>query len=455
MNLTSLRNAVNMSIETSEEGVGFRINMAKLKERAEKAGFIPLWYRTSINSEKLHTDDVVILSAFGSGKDISWFTKDKQIATLIFVVKEEDSEILNDLLDQVETYRKNTKPIQYPGLHDRLLHYGSCIYTEDDRAINVVNEIVAKFRTVSCLVGKGANVIIKFRDSENTPTEIEVNPTSDYAAIVKVNGKAVYYKSIIDAFNDVEEGGTLILNNDVSVSENFNIEKSCTIESPEGKQYSINATKDFSIPKGQLGALIGVKSNVKVTLRNLNINSNGMTRGIMAQAGSVKVENCTITGNKGKSYPGGVYATKSAEIIMNNCVIVDNEVADKYVDDIAISACKDIWVGANAKCVLDNCTAGNVYVNSNSYSKSNKGYLEVVNATKIDQVYLEFDEDFGADMLYNDGVIKKFLVVASDKSIVTVTDKLVPGKMYSGGIDPVNKEEETPEETTGEEVATE
>lgn len=148
MNLTSLRNAVNMSIETSEEGVGFRINMAKLKERAEKVGFIPIWYRSSINSEKLHTDDVVLLSAFGSGKDISWFTKDKQIATLIFVVKDDENEILKDLLDQVETYRKNTKPINYPGLHDRLLHYGSCIYTEDDRAINVVNEIVAKYRTV-------------------------------------------------------------------------------------------------------------------------------------------------------------------------------------------------------------------------------------------------------------------------------------------------------------------
>lgn len=445
MNLTSLRNAVNMSIETSEEGVGFRINMAKLKERAEKVGFIPIWYRSSINSEKLHTDDVVLLSAFGSGKDISWFTKDKQIATLIFVVKDDENEILKDLLDQVETYRKNTKPINYPGLHDRLLHYGSCIYTEDDRAINVVNEIVAKYRTVSCLVGKGANVIIKFRDSENTPTEIEVNPTSDYAAIVKVNDKAMYYKNVIDAFNDVEDGGTLTLNNDVTISENIVIDKNCTIESPEGKDYSINAASDFAIPEKQLGAMIGIKTNVHVTLRNLNINSNGKARGILAQAGTVEMENCTVTGNKCSSYPGGIYITKSADINMNNCTIIDNDVADEYKDDIAITACKDIWVGANAKCVLDNCTAGNVYVNANSYSKSNKGFLEVVNATKIEQVYLEFDEDFGADMLYNDGVIKNFLVVGSDKSIVTVTDKLVPGKMYSGGI------EVTPKEVTDEE----
>lgn len=71
--------------------------------------------------------------------------------------------------------------------------------------------------------------------------------------------------------------------------------------------------------------------------------------------------------------------------------------------------------------------------------------LFAINATKIEQVYLEFDEDFGADMLYNDGVIKNFLVVGSDKSVVTVTDKLVPGKMYSGGI------EVTPKEVTDEE----
>ena len=64
--------------------------------------------------------------------------------------------------------------------------------------------------------------------------------------------------------------------------------------------------------------------------------------------------------------------------------------SDEYNDDIAITACKDIWVGANAKCVLDNCTAGNVYVNANSYSKSNKGFLEVVNATFFQLLCLFF-----------------------------------------------------------------
>ncbi|MCM1215996.1 MAG: right-handed parallel beta-helix repeat-containing protein [Lachnospiraceae bacterium] len=435
MNLTGLRNAVNMSIETSDEGVGFRVNMTKLTEKADKVGFIPLWYRTSVNSEKLHTDDVVLLSAFGSGKDISWFTKDKQIATLIFVNKDDVDENLQDLLDQIDVYRKNTKPINYPGLHDRLLHYGSCIYTEDDRAINVVNTIVAKYKTVSCLIGKGANIVIKFRDSENTPTEIEVNPTSGYAAIVEVAGKAVYYKNVVDAFNDLEDGGTLTLNNDAVINENIAITKNCTIEAPEGKTYSITTDESFiQNPDNKIGALFSIKSKVDVTFRNLTINSKGKTRAIVAQAGTLTMDNCTITGNK-YSYPGGIYVTKSAEVTMTNCNVVDNDVSDEYLNDTAIVACKDIWVGANAKCVLDNTNAGNVYVNSNSYSKSNKGYLEVVNASKINQVYLEFDEGYGADMLYNDGTIKKLIAVASDgETLVTITDPLESGKMYSGGV---------------------
>lgn len=434
MDLTNLKTAVSLSVETIEGDVGFRVNMTKLTQKADELGYIPLWYRSSFNSRSLRTEDASLLSAFVSGKDLSWFSKEKHILTLIFISKENVDEDLQEYLDQLEYYRKNTKPINYPSLHDRLLHYGTCIYTEDDRAINVVNTIVSKYETIGCLIGKGANILIKFRDSEGGGAEIVDNPTAEFDAIVEVDGKAVYYKSIIDAVDDIAEGGTLTLNNDVTIDGNFKFTKNCTIEAPEGKTYSISTSDDFSQTTSEINALIGIDSDIEVTFRNVTINSGGKIRGIIAKAGKISMENCTITGNKHSSYPGGLYLTNGSEAVLTNCTIVGNEIGDDYVDDISKVACKDLWVGANAKCVLDNCEVENAYVNANEYSASNKGYLEVRNATKIDKVYLEYDKGFGADMIYQDGYIGTLNIVASDGSLVTVTEELEPGKTYSGGI---------------------
>lgn len=438
MDYNELRKVVASCIEGPDHSINFRLNMYKLTRLSEVFGLIPLFYKNHFTSKEITAEDMPFIAEYCKGNDLLWFDENKAFLTCIFVRAEDMDSDLQNLLQDILRYRIDQKKTKHPLCHENVNHHNNCIYKESTDIIDIISKIVSKYPCHMCFIAKAVtpqNILLNIRFRPNnilSEIEKEENGELSYPAKVEQNGKVVYYNDISEALEAVEENGEVIITSDIALNTPIEIIKSLTIKAPEGKNFVISTDDDFEQPEGT-GELIGIRTNSTVTLKNLTINSNGKTRGVYIDKGTLTVDNCIITGNKYKSYPGGVYMTKSSNCTFINSTITGNEVGDDYANDEMVSFSKDMWIGANAKCTLQSTKVGNIFVNANSYSIDDKGWL-VFDGGVIDLLYLEYAEGFGADMTYKKGVIKKMLIMASDEtSVIEYTNGLKPDTTYSGG----------------------
>ncbi|MCM1215995.1 MAG: right-handed parallel beta-helix repeat-containing protein [Lachnospiraceae bacterium] len=438
MDYNELRKIVASCIEGPEQSINFRLNMYKLTRLSEVLGLIPLFYKNHFLSKEITAEDMPFIAEYCKGNDLLWFDENKAFLTCIFVRQEDMDTDLQNYLQNILRLRIEQKKDKHPFCHDHVNHHHDCYYKESNDIIDIISKIVSKYPCHMCFIAKAVttqNILLNIRFRPNSvlsEIEKEENGEMSYPAKVEQEGKVIYYNSLSEAIDAVEEGGEITITSDINLDAPIEITKSMTIKAPEGKNFTISTNDGFEQTEGT-GELIGIRTNANVTLKNLTINSNGKTRGIYTDKGSLTVENCIITGNKYKSYPGGVYLTKAVECTFINSTITGNEVGDDYAEDEIIGFTKDIWVGTNAKCTMQSTKVGNMFVNANSYSATDKGML-VFDGNVIDTLYLEYADGYGADMLYKKGVIKKMLMMASDgSSVVEYTDGLEPDTTYSGG----------------------
>ena len=268
---------------------------------------------------------------------------------------------------------------------------GTMIRPDISELSNFPDIIYLDYETFKLILEDGlgdndANYVIDLR------TNIKLSNTQFIKQNVTING----YEHTISAIKNVE---------------NFGATTEGTYQGKENRSL-------FMIPCGDEYA------NLEVKFNNVTLDGNGLARGLSLYKGKTTLENVIIKNGKAadNSWSGGIFLTGDAELSINECTITGNVQYDEEIEsekakideDEYINYAADLWVGANAKVVVessavDNNTIGNVWVNANEYSQNNQGSFTLTNG-EIENVWLEYDKGYGAILNVNSGVVKNLYI---------------------------------------------
>ena len=235
----------------------------------------------------------------------------------------------------------------------------------------------------------------------------------------------------------VATGGDIKLAEDITLTSTLNLAKDVTIDG-QGV-YAIKAADNFSSGNSNNTACV-LYVSATVTLKNVTVNGNEKCRVIFCDKGKLTIDGATITNGKAPDFVGGfiggVYMTSSASFEMNSGSIVGNKNVEKYQNDNYLQYSSDLWIGANATGALtaiNGGTIGNVFVNSNEYSANNPGSF-TMNGGTVTNLYVEYDEGYGAKFKYTDGTIEHLYLSKENGNGQSIEVTPVKGTDYSGGV---------------------
>ena len=300
---------------------------------------------------------------------------------------------------------------------------------------------IHEFNRASAQFGDVHNIEFAIANSNyNLEYNTKTLTVKNFVDLCDAEGNVVgYYSNIQEALNEAENGQRIVLNKDLSINKTININKSITIDG-QGK-FSLIAAKAFisETYAGQpTSSIFNVTSNVDFKLKNITLNGAQVVRGVSAFAGNVEIDNATITNGKktDKWRSGGVYITSKASFNMTGGTIINNDASDEEYTKY----CADLWIGANAQGLVNSSitggVVGNVFVNSNSYSATDAGKF-TLNGGTIDNIYVEYDSNYGATFEYVTGKINNLMVslLNDGGNYYGVYETLTPveGRTYKGG----------------------
>ena len=257
------------------------------------------------------------------------------------------------------------------------------------------------------------------------------------------NGLITTANALQDAISTATDNTTITVSGTIEISAPIDIDDTITITGTNNAE--IKASNDFSG-----GYLIGLKTTDKtLTLGNIKLNANEKARVVYCSAGSLVVNGATITGGKtASSYIGGVYMTNNSMFEMDSGSITGNEVSDRYESDGYLQYSADLWIGANVTAGLAGGEVGNVFVNANSYSKTDPGCF-IMQAGHVTNLYAEYCDTYGAQVIYGDATLDHLYLSTTkgngDK--VEITSRII-GMTYKGGV--TNADEMSPVAMIGE-----
>lgn len=251
---------------------------------------------------------------------------------------------------------------------------------------------------------------------DEVDVDILVNPVIDCDCSKDIN--------LNEMIANATAGSTIILSSDVSTKETIVFDKELTID---GNGYSI-------IYKGEKMTEDGIISNNgnNVTLTDLAINGNNKARAIMNKGGKLVLNNVSVINNVIEAnQTAGIVATGDTVIELNDCTLTGNKASyqdekDKYA--------ADLWVGSNASATINGGTYDNIFVNANASSSHDKGMTTMVAGT-VENLWLEYTENYGADLTITDGAIEKLYIAnknGGDEAMMILNNP-VAGK-YEGGL---------------------
>lgn len=249
---------------------------------------------------------------------------------------------------------------------------------------------------------------------------MKVNPSVQ----IKRGSAILNYATFASALENAQDGDEIKLFNDVTLDSTVAITKTISIN---GQGNKIVASQQF---EGYNVFELETKDTI-FTLKNVTVDANLKARVIYVNSGKLIIDGATIqNGNRTDgAYPFGVYITNSASFEMKSGSIVgNNDTSEEYNKKY----CSDLWIGANANAVISGGKIGNMFVNANSYSQTNKGKT-VMNGGEIASLWVEYGNGYGAEFTYNDGTITK-LSVSTEVEGQAVEVTPVKGTTYVGGI---------------------
>lgn len=271
----------------------------------------------------------------------------------------------------------------------------------------------------------------------------EGQPSSGGGSGSSTSNTVTNAQELTNAINTATDNTTITVTGTIEISAPIDIDDTITITGTNNAE--IKASNEFSG-----GYLIGLKTTDKtLTLGNIKLNANEKARVVYCSAGSLVVDGATITGGKtASSYIGGVYMTNNSMFEMDSGSITGNEVSDRYESDGYLQYSADLWIGANVTAGLAGGEVGNVFVNANSYSKTDPGCF-IMQAGHVTNLYAEYCDTYGAQVIYGDATLDHLYLSTTkgngDK--VEITSRVI-GMTYKGGV--TNADEMSPVAMIGE-----
>ena len=257
------------------------------------------------------------------------------------------------------------------------------------------------------------------------------------------NGLITTADALQEAINTATDNTTITVSGTIEISAPIDIDDTITITGTNNAE--IKASNEFSG-----GYLIGLKTTDKtLTLGNIKLNANEKARVVYCSAGSLVVDGATITGGKtASSYIGGVYMTNNSMFEMESGSITGNKVSDRYASDGYLQYSADLWIGANVTAGLAGGEVGNVFVNANSYSKTDPGCF-IMQAGHVTNLYAEYCDTYGAQVIYGAATLDHFYLSTTEGNgdKVEITSRVI-GTTYKGGV--TNADEMSPVAMIGE-----
>lgn len=242
------------------------------------------------------------------------------------------------------------------------------------------------------------------------------------------NGLITTADALQEAINTATDNTTITVSGTIEISAPIDIDDTITITGTNNAE--IKASNEFSG-----GYLIGLKTTDKtLTLGNIKLNANEKARVVYCSAGSLVVDGATITGGKtASSYIGGVYMTNNSMFEMESGSITGNKVSDRYASDGYLQYSADLWIGANVTAGLAGGEVSNVFVNANSYSKTDPGCF-IMQAGHVTNLYAEYCDTYGAQVIYGDATLDHLYLstIEGNGDKVEITSPVI-GMTYTGG----------------------
>jgi len=236
----------------------------------------------------------------------------------------------------------------------------------------------------------------------------------DFVNLNDASGNVLGYYSSIQAALDVAQAGqTIVVNSTNPINKTITVDKSITIDG-QGTEMIVadSIFESVKYAEKDVTSLFNVvDKNVKLTLKDVILDCAHNARGVSAFAGTVEIDGATITNGKklDKWRSGGVFITNAASFVMTSGEIVNNDASDEEYTKY----CADLWIGANAQgqmnSTIEGGYVGNLFVNSNSYSATDAGKF-VMNGGTVENVYVEYDSNYGATFEYKSGEIENLMV---------------------------------------------
>ncbi len=241
------------------------------------------------------------------------------------------------------------------------------------------------------------------------------------------NGSAVTnYATFLEALNGVEENGTLKMYDDVILSQPIVASKTFTLDG-QGK-HGIIASETFT----EGNVLEVEKSNITVTLKDVEIDANQKARVAYVGAGKLVIDGAVLkNGYREDTWAYGVYVTRSASFEMIKGSIIGHQKSEDA--DYTTKYSADLWIGANATGIISGGELGNMFINANSYSKTNPGKF-TVKGGKLYNVYVEYGDGYGAKLEFQGGQIEKLRVSTTESNGSFVEKTATTGTTYVGGV---------------------
>lgn len=234
------------------------------------------------------------------------------------------------------------------------------------------------------------------------------------------------YEGLVAALNTAKDGDTITVSGEIAIDAPLNITKSVTL-----KGDSIVPSENFSG-----SCLVKLETaGATLTLGDIKLDAKKKGRVIVCTAGTLEINGATITNGKAAdSFIGGVYMTNSSQLHMTSGSITGNVNGNTaYTSDNYLQYASDLWIGANASGLVEGGTVDNVFVNANSYSANDQGAFAQAGG-KVTNLYVEYAENHGADVLYGGGTLENLYISTTNGNGDCKKVTPVVGMEYNGGV---------------------
>lgn len=234
------------------------------------------------------------------------------------------------------------------------------------------------------------------------------------------------YEKLTQAIANASGKDTITISGEIAIDAPLNITKSVTLTGG-----SIVPSENFSG-----SCLVKLETaGATLTLGDIKLDAEKKGRVIVCTAGTLEINGATITNGKAAdSFIGGVYMTNSSQLHMTSGSITGNVNGNTaYTSDNYLQYASDLWIGANASGLVEGGTVDNVFVNANSYSANDQGAFAQAGG-KVTNLYVEYAENHGADVLYGGGTLENLYISTTNGNGDCKKVTPVVGMEYNGGV---------------------